>query len=243
MSCRRLRSVGRGAECTLGLVLAGCVELHPLPKVPVLGGTPEARAVVLEELSVFDQWVGPGRLRLSSVEFTDLHDRWAGRVSRGTNHVKLEAELALSDIHPRALRLILLTSRSRHVIRPAEEDIVPGPHPMALRERVIEAYNNGEGTYDELAERFRVGRASVDRWIGLAKRTGSVEPKPMGGARHERKVDGEGEDFVREFLEQMPDSTQPELVAAYEEEFKVRMHRSTMGRSVARMGFTRKRGL
>jgi transposase len=69
------------------------------------------------------------------------------------------------------------------VIGSTEEETVPGPHPRALRERVIEAYNNGEGTYDELAGRFSVGRASVDSWIGLAKRTGSVEPKPMGGAR------------------------------------------------------------
>jgi hypothetical protein len=56
-------------------------------------------------------------------------------------------------------------------------------------------------------------------------------------------VDDAGENFVRELLELMPDSTQPELVAAYEDVFKVRMHRSTMGRSVARMGFTRKWGL
>lgn len=119
---------------------------------------------------------------------------------------------------------------------------MPGAYPVELRERVVAAYDDGEGTYEELAERFKVGRATVDRWISRARHTGSVAPKPMGGARHERKVQGEGEEFVRELLEQMPDSTRAELIDAYAEEFGVTMDETTMGRSVARMGFTRKRG-
>lgn len=119
---------------------------------------------------------------------------------------------------------------------------MPGAYPVELRERVIAAYDDGEGTYEELAERFKVGRATVNRWLGLARRTGSVEAKPMGGARHERKVQGKGEEFVQELLAVMPDSTQRELAEAYADEFGVKMHRSTMGRSVARMGYTRKRG-
>ena len=118
-----------------------------------------------------------------------------------------------------------------------------GPLPKELRERVIAAWDNGEGTYEELAERFAVGRASVDRWIGLSRRTGSVEPLPMGGARHERKLDAAGEAYVAELLDLMPDSTLGELARAVEERFGVRMHERTMGRSVARMGLTRKRGL
>lgn len=117
------------------------------------------------------------------------------------------------------------------------------PYPKELRERVITAWDNGEGTYEELAERFAVGRATVDRWIGLARRTGSVEPLPMGGARHERKLDAAGQEYVAELLDLMPDSTLGELARAVEERFGVRMHERTMGRSVARMGLTRKRGL
>jgi transposase len=113
---------------------------------------------------------------------------------------------------------------------------------VELRERVVAAYDEGEGTYEELAERFMVGRATVDRWISRARATGSVEPSPMGGARHERKVTTEGEKFVRELLEAIPESTQRELADAYQEQFGVKLHRSTMGRSVERMGFTRKRG-
>lgn len=119
---------------------------------------------------------------------------------------------------------------------------MPGAYPLELRERVIEAHDNGEGTYEELAERFKVGRATVNRWLSRVRWTGSVDSKPMGGARHPRKVDETGEHLIRELLEVLPDSTLGELVTAYETEFGIRMHERTMGRSVNRMGFTRKRG-
>lgn len=119
---------------------------------------------------------------------------------------------------------------------------MPGPYPKALRERVVNAYNNGEGTYEELAERFQIGRATVDNWLKLARRTGSVAPRPMGGARHPRKVDEAGEELVRELLGVMPDSTLGELARAMKEERGVDVHVTTMGRCLARMGYTKKKG-
>jgi transposase len=128
------------------------------------------------------------------------------------------------------------------VIRAAKEASMPGAYPVELRERVVAAYENGEGTYEELAERFVVGRASVSRWIALARyNAGSLEPKPMGGARHALKVQGDGEALVRELLQVMPDSTLAELVRTFKEERGIEMHRSTMGRCVARMKFTKKK--
>ncbi len=103
-------------------------------------------------------------------------------------------------------------------------------YPVELRMRVVEAFNNGEGTYDEIAARFCVGRASVVRWVALERDTGSVEPKPMGGARHERLIGREGEEFIRRVLKEIPDTTIPKLVAAYEEVFGIQVALRTMGR-------------
>lgn len=119
---------------------------------------------------------------------------------------------------------------------------MPGPLPRELRERVVAAYNNGAGTYKELAEQFKVGSATAERWVARERKTGSLEPDAMGGARHPRKVDAAGEELVRELLSVLPDSTLDELVETYEHHFGVSMHRATMGRALARMGFTRKRG-
>lgn len=46
-----------------------------------------------------------------------------------------------------------------------------------LRQRVVEAYERGEGTQPQIAERFGVGEASVRRWVALKRKTGGLEPK------------------------------------------------------------------
>jgi transposase len=117
-----------------------------------------------------------------------------------------------------------------------------GAYSMDLRRRVVSAYLAGEGTYPEIAARFAVGEATAKRWVLRHRRTGSVKADAMGGARHERKIDEVGMEFIRQTLVDVPDSTANELVAAYSEEFGVAVSRSTMQRAIARSGFTRKRG-
>jgi transposase len=120
---------------------------------------------------------------------------------------------------------------------------VPRPYPMELRERVVAAYERKDGTYERLAALFSIGTATVDRWLARYRRTGSVDASPMGGPRHPRKVDKEGEKFIADTLAEVPDSSMDELVEAYRDQFGTEMHRATMARSVGRMGYTRKRGV
>ncbi|GEM_PF-5279674 len=77
---------------------------------------------------------------------------------------------------------------------------MPGPLPIELRQRIVDAYNNGEGTYQELAERFMVGRATVDRVLNRA------------GGKQKSSVDEAGKQFLTDTLEALPDSTLVELV-------------------------------
>ena len=113
---------------------------------------------------------------------------------------------------------------------------------MELRERVVAAYHDGEGTFPELAERFRIGEATVNCWVSLERRTGSVNPRPRTSGGHNRLIFEEGEQFIARVFEDVPDTTIAELVEAYEGEFGVRVGRSTMQRKVQELGFTRKRG-
>lgn len=118
-----------------------------------------------------------------------------------------------------------------------------GAYPVELRWRVVNAFNEGEGTYDAIGDQFKVGRASVVRWVALERATGDVVPKPMGGARTTRLIDTEGEEMIRSVLEDLPDATLEELVDLYEDERGIRVAVRTMGRCVARLGLTRKRGV
>lgn len=118
---------------------------------------------------------------------------------------------------------------------------MPRPLPREIRERVVKAYNNGEGTYAELAERFDVGEASVSRYLAAARR-GSLASKPLGGKRHEYKIGPEAEQLLRDTIKDVPDSTASELVRTLREELGLEVSPRTVLRALHRLGLTRKRG-
>jgi len=111
---------------------------------------------------------------------------------------------------------------------------------LDLRQRIITAWQNGEGTWRDLAERFGVGEATVDRLVARFRRTGSVAPDPHGGGQS-ALVPDEQLPVVRRLLDAAPDTTVAELAEQYRREVGLRVSRSTMSRAVARLGYTRKK--
>ena len=120
---------------------------------------------------------------------------------------------------------------------------MPAPYPMELRERVVAAYNNKEGGYAELAARFSVGEATVNRWVNRARREGGVAvPRPMGGARNQRVLP-EHHAFLLETLKTVPDSTLKELQQGLRETFGLKVSIRTVHYTLRKkLGMTRKRG-
>jgi transposase len=114
---------------------------------------------------------------------------------------------------------------------------------MELRVRVVAAYNDGEGSYSEMAERFRVGEASVNRWLARQRRTGDVAPDVRGGSRRARLITPEGEEYIRDCLAVVPTVTMAMLTQMYELKWGVSMSSETMRLAVTRLGYTRKKGL
>lgn len=112
-------------------------------------------------------------------------------------------------------------------------------YPIGLRERVVRALESGEYTYEEVAELFGVGRASVSRWGRLRRETGSVEPRPRGGGNFSQVC----LKTVRELVEKQPDRTSYELTKAYNNLIprKERVHRSSIQRALSRMGYVFKK--
>lgn len=119
---------------------------------------------------------------------------------------------------------------------------MPNPLPVELRQRVVDAYNDGEGTYEELAARFQVGRASVNRWLQRA-RAGDLAPKPRPATvPSKRKLTADHLEFLRQTILDIPDSSAPELVQGLVEEFGLVVSEATVKRARRELGFTPKRG-
>ena len=58
---------------------------------------------------------------------------------------------------------------------------MPQPYSADLRERVLAAYEQGEGSQVAIAHRFRVCPSTVCNWIRQARQEGRRCPKPHRG--------------------------------------------------------------
>lgn len=83
-------------------------------------------------------------------------------------------------------------------------------YPIALRERVLKAYDEGRWTIRELAERFKVG----EWWIYKLKRqrsaTGEISIR-RGRVGQPRHIQGKTETKLRAYVQMNPDSTLEEI--------------------------------
>lgn len=109
-------------------------------------------------------------------------------------------------------------------------------HPKALRQRVVEAYENGEGTQRELCERFKLSMGAVNAWLQEYRKTGSVEP-PVGKGGNTSEIT---QADLEAILAEKPDLTQAEITAKLQEK-AVACSRTSVNRAMARFGLTRKK--
>lgn len=109
---------------------------------------------------------------------------------------------------------------------------------VALRERVVRAYEAGDGSYPVIAARFAVGEATVKRWVWRA-RDGGLSPAKKGGGTPSQITATE----VDAWVSQLGDPTAGEITAAYNRtrRGRARIHVSTMKRALHRFGYVVKK--
>jgi len=122
---------------------------------------------------------------------------------------------------------------------------MPAPCSRELRERVVTTYITAKGaeSYESVAERFKVGVASVSRWLRLHRETGSVAPKPMGGDRRSAPIAEEATAMLDVMIRDDPTWTTSELSVELGHALGIELSRTTVGRMLYILGFSYKRGV
>lgn len=115
-----------------------------------------------------------------------------------------------------------------------------GPYSLDLRQRIVDAYNNGEGSIRELAERFSVAPNTVQNYLTQVRATGSLAPLPHGGGVGP-KIDQAGLEEVRKLVAEKNDRTLAELAQEFEQRQQVPVSIPTMHRALQRLAITRKK--
>jgi transposase len=113
------------------------------------------------------------------------------------------------------------------------------PHPNELRERVVKAYESGEGAYPVIASMFSLGEATVKRWVWRHRERGSVAPVAKGGGTPSTVMAND----IEEILERLGDATANELTAEFNRarRGRHRIHVSSMKRALHRHGYVVKK--
>lgn len=114
---------------------------------------------------------------------------------------------------------------------------MPRPLSMDLRRRIAAAVHSGVSR-NAAAARFSVAPSTVIKLMQALTRTGSLEPKRMGG--HRQAILAPHAAAVRALVEETPDATLEELKAALRRK-KIRVGRSALAAFLAKLGLSFKK--
>lgn len=104
---------------------------------------------------------------------------------------------------------------------------------------MVEAYERGEGSFVTIAEKFRVGEATVNRWVAQYRDLGHLRPlKKAGGRRSDISLKE-----LEALLDKLGDANAGEITAAYNRgrRGKERRHVSSIKRALYRGGYVVKK--
>ena len=110
---------------------------------------------------------------------------------------------------------------------------------LDLRQRLVAAYEAGEGTQAQIAQRFKVGQATVERLIRLQRETGALAPRPHRSGPVPRITEADRAEVLATF-EREPDLRQQDLAERFAAAGRP-ASQSSVSRALRRLGITRKK--
>jgi transposase len=109
-----------------------------------------------------------------------------------------------------------------------------------LREKLVLAYETGEGTLDEVADTFGVGRCTLARMMKLWRAGQSLAPLPHGGG-YPATLNEKLLALLQQQVAAQPDATLSELAAYLKRKAKAQVHPSNICRALQKLGLPRKK--
>jgi transposase len=115
---------------------------------------------------------------------------------------------------------------------------MPRAYSADLRERVLAAYEGGEGSQSGVARRYRVGERTLSAWLKAAREEGRRAPKPRRGGR--APVGGAGE-ILAGLVAERNDATLAEYADRLAERAGIRRSPAALCRGLKALGLARKK--
>src|SRR5215210_4402730 len=97
------------------------------------------------------------------------------------------------------------------------------PYSLDLRERVVNAYEQGKNSIAEIAQMFNVGQTFVKKMLRLKRETGDLSPRPHGGGKSP-SLSAKHLTLLRAKVRQQSDVSLAELQTQLQQQTQVSVH-------------------
>lgn len=116
------------------------------------------------------------------------------------------------------------------------------PYSLDLRERIVRAYEQGQGSIAEVAASFNVSTSFLKKMLRQWRQTSDLAPLPHGGGKPPSLTPRQKQLLKRKVREQN-DVTLAELQQLLSEQESVDVHLSTISRALSSLGLPHKKSL
>ena len=110
---------------------------------------------------------------------------------------------------------------------------------VELREKIVQAYENNEGSQRQLASRFKVSLSFIERLLKRYREKQTLSPSPHAGGFTAKLATYES--AIAKMVEEDNDATLEELCQKLNEKYNVQASASTMCRGLQKLNLTRKK--
>jgi transposase len=128
-------------------------------------------------------------------------------------------------------------SHERQVLNCSNENMKA--YSVDLRQKIVETYENKEGSIREVSQRFQVSRSFVQKLLKQNQLLGSLNPLAHGGGTPPKLTDYVP--IIEKILEEKNDATLAELCQNLKERAGIKVSPSTMCRFLQKLNLTRKK--
>ena len=114
------------------------------------------------------------------------------------------------------------------------------PYSLDLRRRVVEAYEQRQGSIAEVAEQFSVSASFVKKMLRQWRQTNDLAPLPHGGGKP-ASLSARHRQLLKRKVKAQGDISLAELQQALLDEESLSVHLSTISRVLVSLGLPRKK--
>jgi transposase len=111
---------------------------------------------------------------------------------------------------------------------------------LDLREKIVQAYDQGQGSQRALAALFGVSRSFVEKLLARRRTTGQLAALAHGGGRR-AKCSAPELALVRRCIADQPDASLAEVCRLLQDELGTSISSSAMSRLLGKLGLPRKK--